>query len=691
MMRTPRSVSGSTSTAAAITSSEKCKLRKESEDSHALPNFREPRYSVEVVKVNNILSPKDCKNTPKVSRESSIRLGDRKAYIHDPNAGNAPNTRPSPMSSKCPSGRPTVSDDAHLAAHAYPESSNASDATADNLPGAGRTVGILMGWIGNRVESLLNKWATRRGLGPAATAQEIRRLRRHDVTTFQTRLESALESSALSKAEIRSLKRLCERLMKYASSPVLSTQIKAAEEIFELTVDDPIVRRLLAESRVDRLVPNYREPDLLVVTSKALGSVMDAHTHRLWSILILDQHLPPNGGGISIPEGLAISLKDSLSRPTSSYVAARYLRRALESFELPSTGFGQRNPPKASALHGIGRHYIETAVSNPSIIEWSNLDGCVSFLGHLLVAPARNFESEGDPDAHNLLYQLTKPLIREAQHVPHTLFNYFTAPELEMILRSSEDYTDFDYEFKFEERFRLYLEGLTRLVGDGSLGKQIKFLRKFDRRTRRLLKDTIFLNEVMLIHCHLEACVSHTVFADRQFLNGPTEKTSMELAVGLLMLVNGLLIMKDDVKEKKSLVPRPSQPTILAARSLAYSRYHKLALYDAVDYITDVQGDSVPPKLFHDLYEIATARRRLRFSETSQISLARICVNGQFYLFVFSRFSFMMISSSCFLLSFSFKPQYGSETLGSPGDHEAARKVRFSGDYESQCMRYGMS
>lgn len=92
-------------------------------------------------------------------------------------------------------------------------SSIASDATASNLPGPGRTVGLLFDWLGNRFEVFLNKMATRRGLGPTATAREIRRLRRHYDTSFQSRLATALCS--LPQAEVRTLKKLCDKLLKY--------------------------------------------------------------------------------------------------------------------------------------------------------------------------------------------------------------------------------------------------------------------------------------------------------------------------------------------------------------------------------------------------------------------------------------------------------------------------------------------
>lgn len=95
-------------------------------------------------------------------------------------------------------------------------SSIASDATAPNLPGAGRTLGLFLDGAGALLENLLNKIATELGLGPAGVAKEIRHLRRHNETPFQSRLESAFASRP--KSEVRSLRKLCRKLLAYARS-----------------------------------------------------------------------------------------------------------------------------------------------------------------------------------------------------------------------------------------------------------------------------------------------------------------------------------------------------------------------------------------------------------------------------------------------------------------------------------------
>jgi len=159
-------------------------------------------------------------------------------------------------------------------------SSIASNATAPNLPGPGRTMGLMLDWLGGHLEDFMNRKATRRGLGPEAVSREIRRLRHHHETTFLVRLTAP--AAVAPGSEARSLKKLCDKLAKYTRSHVPSTQLKALEEIVDLTIEDPIIREALQQSRLSKLTPKYEDPDILIATSKALYSVTDTETHALW-------------------------------------------------------------------------------------------------------------------------------------------------------------------------------------------------------------------------------------------------------------------------------------------------------------------------------------------------------------------------------------------------------------------------
>ncbi len=67
---------------------------------------------------------------------------------------------------------------------------------------------------------------------------------------------------------------------------LLETQLQALEEILALTIADPQIRLVLGECNLRRLSPEYREPDLILSTSKVLSSIENTHVHSLWSELI---------------------------------------------------------------------------------------------------------------------------------------------------------------------------------------------------------------------------------------------------------------------------------------------------------------------------------------------------------------------------------------------------------------------
>ncbi len=93
-------------------------------------------------------------------------------------------------------------------------SSVASDATASNLPGAGRTIGLLLNALGARFETFLNRRAARLRLGPEGVAQKIRDLRGHDeVSIFQ---RHAVPIGPITEKEANALRRLCKKIIKYS-------------------------------------------------------------------------------------------------------------------------------------------------------------------------------------------------------------------------------------------------------------------------------------------------------------------------------------------------------------------------------------------------------------------------------------------------------------------------------------------
>ncbi|KLO08600.1 hypothetical protein SCHPADRAFT_893753 [Schizopora paradoxa] len=167
--------------------------------------------------------------------------------------------------------------------HVAPSSSNgiSTNATAPNLPGAGRTVGILLDWLGKGLESFMNKRAIQLNLGPEAVARDILRIRGEGEKFVFIRY--AVPNAYLTKSLERKLKKLCKSLLKYANSHSQSTQLKALEKITSLTIGDPLIRDILQKLNTGQLVPGYREPELFASTSRAYFPVENEETHKVWS------------------------------------------------------------------------------------------------------------------------------------------------------------------------------------------------------------------------------------------------------------------------------------------------------------------------------------------------------------------------------------------------------------------------
>lgn len=90
---------------------------------------------------------------------------------------------------------------------------------------------------------------------------------------------------------------------------MLSTQRKALEEIIDLTIEDPVIHRQLAQSRLSHLVPQYEEPDLILSASRALGSIRNAHTHNIWSFTVVHLNALNNVVHSDLIKALIFSLR----------------------------------------------------------------------------------------------------------------------------------------------------------------------------------------------------------------------------------------------------------------------------------------------------------------------------------------------------------------------------------------------
>ncbi len=69
---------------------------------------------------------------------------------------------------------------------------------------------------------------------------------------------------------------------------IRTNQFQAMEEIINLAIEDPHARVVLAGHNIDHyLTPKFKEPDLILSTSRALGSIENSKVHGLWTGVLL--------------------------------------------------------------------------------------------------------------------------------------------------------------------------------------------------------------------------------------------------------------------------------------------------------------------------------------------------------------------------------------------------------------------
>jgi len=172
-----------------------------------------------------------------------------------------------------------------------------SDATADNLPGPGRNLGLLLGYLGRKLERGIGTFAARCGHGPDAVADAIARLRLHHKRSISDMyiVDTTQSKITLKKSDMKKLRKKCNALSRYTRATVDSTAISTNNHITDISIYDPLVRKLLHELLVsyglDTFLNHGRheqqpgvdlEP-LLASSQKALISVTEVGIQKLMS------------------------------------------------------------------------------------------------------------------------------------------------------------------------------------------------------------------------------------------------------------------------------------------------------------------------------------------------------------------------------------------------------------------------
>ncbi|KAH8116574.1 hypothetical protein DFH11DRAFT_1219359 [Phellopilus nigrolimitatus] len=156
--------------------------------------------------------------------------------------------------------------------------SASTNATDDNLPGAGRTLGLLYSFAGRHLEVQLGRLAERLGRGPRATALRIQK--NNGIVTRTSALPLPL---SVVKYRTKKIEKDCKRLLRYVGSNALSTRGQALDHIIDLSFDDHVrdllklmgAARLIGLAHKELFVRRDYDASLLSRSRKALISVTD--------------------------------------------------------------------------------------------------------------------------------------------------------------------------------------------------------------------------------------------------------------------------------------------------------------------------------------------------------------------------------------------------------------------------------
>ncbi|KLO06943.1 hypothetical protein SCHPADRAFT_1002030 [Schizopora paradoxa] len=372
-----------------------------------------------------------------------------------------------------------------------------TNATAPNLPGPGRTLGLLLNDLGKRLELFINLLAMRRGLGPRAVAREIRLLRQHNKMSPTD--QRTATTSSLSKRHMRELKKLCGKILKYSRSRMLATQLQALDEIVDLVTFDAVVRAIFLESSLDLLVAKYKEPDLITATARALSCVNDTKTHTIWSDLISQSQCVHEG--IQLNDSYWASLKNSISDPETSFIAARYLPHTFLLKEAVGMVFDN--------LLELFVRYVSVASRDPGDVEWSTLSKCVkNFTSAYNHHPFLFFGNHFLTPRHIHSNAFAANMIQGLHHTLDFTSSYLTSPQIGFLQGAEGCELTFTYTYvrnwTLDDRAIMCGNFLTVLSGSYDLNVQLSCIRNLNVTAQEHLSSTVFAHEIFMAYCHLE-------------------------------------------------------------------------------------------------------------------------------------------------------------------------------------------
>ncbi|KLO12150.1 hypothetical protein SCHPADRAFT_941480 [Schizopora paradoxa] len=372
-----------------------------------------------------------------------------------------------------------------------------STATSPDVVGPGRTLGLLFDWLGKGLESFLNKRASQLNLGPEAVARDIRRIRRCEERSYLVRY--AAPYAHLTRAQDKKVRKLCKNLLRYTRSKVLSTQLKALDEIVKLSMEDRLVREALSQLNAGHLVPKYKEVELSIAISKAIYSISHMETHEIWTWFLSVIKQPFRYLNHFITPEQFDSLKKSLSDPSSSFIAARYLNEIFHKGMIGDTNI----------VSGLIEHYYDLTVTSPNLIEWSNINAfgnmpmCM-YLFH-------------DEEIWSHRTDITVEFIRNSRHL-EDFFERLLAAEVITFRANSPDDVEIGEPFSYiegevkgintivlprVETFPLLRQLLKTLTGSDDYLSHLSYIHSRDGQTQKAMKDIFIGNEILVISMYI--------------------------------------------------------------------------------------------------------------------------------------------------------------------------------------------
>ncbi|KLO04903.1 hypothetical protein SCHPADRAFT_989216 [Schizopora paradoxa] len=374
-----------------------------------------------------------------------------------------------------------------------------TNATIDDQPGAGRTVGRFLASLGSDLESVLNKSAERSGSGPKAVADQIRRCAGHRQIWIARVVQGASEvydfgyylpvapGRRFNSSETRTLRKLCQKLIGHARSLVKGTQLIALEELDDLAMKDPRIRLILTNCDLNRIITHYEEPDLLSSTVKALGVVEFSNVHRIWAP-ILSLQITKTGKDFKTYD-LSESLKEeafkALRNPSTSFLSARYFQGVLGDASVENYGIRFPQELLEDFMHEFRNNYAKVASQDPNCIEWSTFVLCTN---------RQSWGTTHDKVGilfENVLDMATTLKLRDTfiHCLSFILVKLFPLPQ--------------DINLFNNPVFDGFIEILTSEVDQRNLAKLLYYI---SDNLRSSLKGTIFIDKVIslgyLLHCH---------------------------------------------------------------------------------------------------------------------------------------------------------------------------------------------